>query len=171
MSNDGNADADITGATGSGYTLADADGGRTIRVRVSFTDDSGNVESLTSEATPAVTRPPLTVSLDNAATAPTGHDGSTAFTFDIRFSEEFSLSYVTLRDHAITVTSGTVTNAKRLARSSNMRWEVTVLPDSDSDVRVVLPVTVDCEDEWAICTEDGRPLSNRLEITVQGPGG
>ena len=41
-------DDDIAGATGSSYTLAEADEGRTIRVRVSFTDDAGNEETLTS---------------------------------------------------------------------------------------------------------------------------
>ena len=46
-------DADIGGATGSGYTLAD-DEGKTIKVQVSFTDDGGNDESLTSEPTAAV---------------------------------------------------------------------------------------------------------------------
>ena len=36
---------------------------------------------------------------------------------------------------------------------------------------IVLPVTTDCNAQGAICTGDGRPLSNRLEITVSGPGG
>ena len=48
------ADAEIAGATSSSYTLADADEGKTIRVKVSFTDDAENQESLTSEATEAV---------------------------------------------------------------------------------------------------------------------
>ena len=47
-------DAEITGATGESYTLADADEGRTIKVQVSFTDNAGNDESLTSEPTAAV---------------------------------------------------------------------------------------------------------------------
>ena len=47
-------DADISGATGSAYTLADADEGKTVKVRVSFTDDGGNDETLTSAATEAV---------------------------------------------------------------------------------------------------------------------
>ena len=51
-------DTDISGATGSTYTLADADEGKTIRVRASFTDEAGNEESLTSEATAAVTAAP-----------------------------------------------------------------------------------------------------------------
>ena len=47
-------DADIAGATGSTYTLVDADEGVIIKVRVSFTDDAGNEESLTSAATATV---------------------------------------------------------------------------------------------------------------------
>ena len=47
-------DAEIAGATGSTYTLVDADEGKAIKVEVSFTDDAGNDESLTSGATDAV---------------------------------------------------------------------------------------------------------------------
>ncbi len=50
-------DAEIAGATASTYTLADADDGKAIQVRVSFTDDGGNDETLTSAATAAVTAP------------------------------------------------------------------------------------------------------------------
>ncbi len=48
VSYDGNADTDIPGATGSTYTLVPADEGKSFRVRVSFTDDAGFEESLTS---------------------------------------------------------------------------------------------------------------------------
>ena len=51
-------DANIQGATGSSYTLADRDKGKAIKVRVSFTDDANNEESLTSAATDAVTALP-----------------------------------------------------------------------------------------------------------------
>ena len=47
-------DADISGATGSTYTLVAADAGKAIKVRVSFTDDAGNNETVTSAATAAV---------------------------------------------------------------------------------------------------------------------
>ena len=47
-------DADISGATGSTYTLTDSDEGKTVKVRVPFTDDGGNDETLTSAATDAV---------------------------------------------------------------------------------------------------------------------
>ena len=52
--------ADISGATDSTYTLASADEGKAINVTVSFTDDAGNGESLTSAATRAVTAAPVT---------------------------------------------------------------------------------------------------------------
>ena len=56
IANDGIGDTDITDSTDSTYTLADADEGRTIKVQVSFTDDAGNEDSLTSAATEEVRR-------------------------------------------------------------------------------------------------------------------
>ena len=47
---------------------------------------------------------------------PSSHDGQTAFTFELQFSEEFKVSYRTLRDHAFTVTGGEVTKARRIER-------------------------------------------------------
>ena len=46
-------EADIAGANSSTYILVDADLGKTIKVRVTFDDDGGNTETLTSEATAA----------------------------------------------------------------------------------------------------------------------
>ena len=46
--------SDISGATGSTYTVGQADVGSTISVRVSFQDDLGHHESLTSRPTTAV---------------------------------------------------------------------------------------------------------------------
>ena len=89
--------------------MADADDGKTLTVRVSFTDDAGNEESLTSEATDAVTAP-LTAILENM---PNTHDGKI------------------LRDHAFTVFGGAVENAERIAQGSNLRWLITVSPDGD----------------------------------------
>ena len=47
-------DSEIAGATNSTYTLADTDEGIAIKVEVTFTDDAGNGETLTSAATDAV---------------------------------------------------------------------------------------------------------------------
>ena len=165
--NDGSTDVDIPDANGSSYTLTDSDQGKTIKVRVSFTDDGGNEESLTSAATGAVApRPPLTASFESK---PSNHDGQTAFTFELRFSEEFGIGYQTLRDHAFTVTGGSVEKAQRLEKPSNIGWRITVEPDSNAAVTVVLPITENCDDQGALCTEDGRMLSNRLELSVGGP--
>ena len=112
---------------------------------------------------------PLTVSVENP---PASHNGTDAFTFEIRFSEEFALSYKTLRGHAFNVTGGEVEKAQRMDKPSNIRWLITVEPDGNGAVSVVLPVTTDCDAQGAICTNDGngRMLSNRLEFTVSGPG-
>ena len=163
--------SDIAGATGSSYVLTSSEQGQTITLRVTFADDADNAESLTSVATETVAQAlsPLTVSLENAATS---HNGTDVFTFEIRFSEQFGLSYKTLRDHAFTVVGGKVKMAQRMDRDSdtpNVWWLITVEPDGNGDVTITLPATTDCTADGAICTEDGRKLSNRLELTVSGP--
>ena len=47
-------DTEIEGATSSTYTLQASDNGKVVKVRVTFTDDGGNGESLTSDGTDAV---------------------------------------------------------------------------------------------------------------------
>ena len=262
-------DADIAGSTGATYTVVSGDVGKAISVRVSFTDDGDNEETLTSAPTvvtaglqiqsatvdgvtltltyseeldngvtlgttpfavnvngaprslsgvavggsnvllllssaveagdtvtvdytapdgqdfirdtlgrkaasfsgQAVTNDtasaPLTASAHNV---PSSHDGSSTFTFELRFSEEFKVSYRTLRDHAFTVGGGTVASVKRITKGSNIRWRITVTPSSAAAVAIVLNATTDCEAYGAICTEDGRKLSATLELTVNGPG-
>ena len=166
--NDGTNDSDIAGATSSTYTLVDADEGKTIKVKMSFTDDASHEETLTSAATSEIaTAPsPLTVSLENS---PASHNGTDVFTFQVRFSEELKLSYRTLRDHAFTVDGGTVKKAQRQVKGSNIGWTITVEPDSNADVRIVLPTTTDCAAAGAICTADGRKLDNSLDFTISGP--
>ena len=161
---------DIDGATDSTYTLADADEGKTIKVKVSFTDDADNDETLTSEATEAVAAAPAPLTVSVTVSAPASHDGSSGFTFDIEFSEEFGLSYVTLKFHAFNVTGGSVEKAQRKNKPSNISWRITVAPDSTGDdVVIELPATTDCDAQGAICTGDGRKLSNSLNFTVSGP--
>ena len=124
-------DAAIESATASTYTVAAADVGKALKVRVTFTDDAGSSESLTSAATAAVAPKPLTASVHNT---PQSHDGQSVFTFELRFSEtpKTSFSYVTLRDHAFTVTGGEVVKARRLEPGNNIGWEISVRPDSSA---------------------------------------
>ena len=56
--NDGNSDSNIVGATAQTHALTRDDQGKTVKVSVSFTDDDGYAESLTSVATTQVS-PPL----------------------------------------------------------------------------------------------------------------
>ncbi len=36
---------------------------------------------------------------------------------------------------------------------------------------IELPATTDCDAQGAVCTEDGRMLSEKVELTVSGPSG
>ena len=90
-------DAEIAGATGSTYTLAVADEGKAIKVRVTFTDDAGNVEALTSAATDALagsqpTEPPTK---PRGLSATASHDSVTLTWNDP--GDDTITSYVILR--------------------------------------------------------------------------
>ena len=163
---------DIEGATGSSYALTSSEQGKTIQVRVTFSDDAENQETLISAATEAVAAAPVPLTVSVTVAAPATHNGSSEFTFDIEFSEEFGLSYVTLKLHAFNVTGGTVEKAQRTDKPSNIPWRITVKPTSTGDdVVIELPETTDCDAQGAICTGDGRMLSNSLNFTVSGPDG
>ena len=160
-------DAEIEGATAATYTLSDDDMGKVIKVTVTFVDDADHEETRTSEATVAVTSV-LTASFENT---PAGHDGQNSFTFEVRFSEEVSVGFRRLKDHAFSVTDGaTITRARRLERGSSLRWEISVLPGSRDDVTIALPATTDCTTQGAICTTSGKMLSERVELTVRDMG-
>ena len=162
---------DIDGATGSSYELTSSEQGQTIQVRVTFTDDRDNEETLTSAATVEVAAAPVPLTVRLKVAAPTSHDGSSEFTFEIEFSEEFGLSYVTLKNHAFNVTGGSVERAQRTNKPSNISWSIMVKPTSTGDVTIELPATTDCGATGAICTGDDRKLSNSLSFTVSGPDG
>ena len=66
--------SDIDGATGFSYTLAAVDEGKTIKVEVSFTDDAGNDETLSSGATDAVAAPEPPAKPTGLSAAVVSHD-------------------------------------------------------------------------------------------------
>ena len=163
--------ADIEGATDASYTLVSADEGEAIKVRVAFTDDNGHEESLTSAATNAVAPSPQSLTA-TFGDVPSEHAGEgETFTFGLTFSEEFGLSYQTLRDDAFAVSGGEVRGAGRKQKGSNQSWTIQVEASGHGPVTVTLPETIDCGARGAICTDDDRPLSHSLSATVAGPVG
>ena len=79
IANDGTADADIVDATAATYVLTAAEEGKTVRVRVTFTDDAGTEETLESAATAAVAATLPAVSIA-AAASPVTEGTAAAFT-------------------------------------------------------------------------------------------
>ena len=73
---DGTDEADIASANSSTYTLVDADLGTTLKVRVTFDDDLGHTETLTSAATATVgaaaTGPPTVTDVAVTSTPASG---------------------------------------------------------------------------------------------------
>ena len=134
---------------------------------------------LTDPATYAPSKPVSVTTLDESAPltaafhdVPASHGGRRAdFSFELRLSENFpgKLPYKRLRDEALSATNGRVMGAKRLTPGQNQRWTITVRPLSSEDVTVTLAATTDCSAAAAICTPDGRPLSNSPSATIQGP--
>ncbi len=166
--NNGADDSEISGATSSTYTLADEDEGKTIKVRVSFTDDAGNDEELTSASTETVAPPPFTAEF---LAIPTSHDGSARFTFRLKFSEEIKQG--TKRNLWRTLTR-TGADMKEVLRVNNRLdlFEFTFEPTGDEDVTMSLgPSTTDCTARDAICTADDEPLTGTITATISGPSG
>ena len=163
--------ADIQGATGSTYTPVAADEGKRLKVRVSFADDAGNEESLTSAATAAVAaRPePLTASFEGM---PAEHRGEGGFHFRVAFSEDIGISFRSLREDAFKVSGGRVTGGKRVDGRRDL-FRMTVRPESDAAVTITLPAGRECGVSGAICTkgEPRRQLTNNPSATVAGPVG
>ena len=67
----------------------------------------------------------------------------------------------------IKVRGGEVVKARRLEKGKNVRWEITVQPDGDGTVTIVLPATTDCASDGAICTSDGRKRT--LDLVTDHP--
>ena len=100
---------------------------------------------------------------------PDSHDGSTPFTFQIRFSKEVVVSYTDFEGRLFELSGGAVQRARRLNAPSNIVWEVTVRPAGDGPVTIVLPANRDCGETAAVCTQTGTRISQRLAVSVSGP--
>ena len=106
----------------------------------------------TSNATEAE---PITAAFSNV---PQSHDGSSAFTFRLTFSEDVDISAADLKDHALTVLNGTVTTARAL-NSGTAEWDLTLQPTGTGPVNILVSPTTDCAATGALCTTAGTMLS------------
>ena len=143
------------------------DGGETFTLTLSNPAGAGaqlaDAQATATIANDEVETPVLTAAFTDV---PASHGGET-FTFRLEFSEEVpGLGWEALRGEILQASGGTVRNANRVDRSSNLAWTVTVAPDGSDDVSVTLPATTDCAAAAAICTEDDRPLSAAVTAAV-----
>ena len=102
------------------------------------------------------------------ARVPSEHDGKTAFKLRIAFSETIRMSGRRLRSDVVAVSGGRATKAGRVNRRKDL-WKLKVRPDSLADVTVTLSSGAACDTPGAVCTADGRALSNTVSATVRGP--
>ena len=113
------------------------------------------------------TGPALTAAFEGM---PEAHDGESAFTFRVAFSEDIGISFRSLREDAFEVAGGRVTRGVRVDDRRDL-FEMTVEPDGEGEVTVTLPAGRECAVSGAICTkgENRRQLTNTPTATVAGP--
>ena len=119
---------------------------------------------------------------------PERHDGKKRVKVQVAFSEPIDGTPENVGQHGMDVEGGDVTSARKVGgnapggagnRSAGGRnagredrevvWEFEIEPDSDGDVTVSLDAGRPCDEPGAICTADGRSLSEGISTTVEGP--
>ena len=162
----------IYGATGSRHTLTSSEQGQTVQVRVTFTDDADNEETLTSEATAEVTAAPapLTASLPDSRFQSARHKGAddrpqviVAFSLPVASFEKTTPS--------LSLTGAAVSSVRQHEEDGlDNAWIFFLDSDGDGDIVFSLVTGRPC-DSGGICTEDGEMLSEGVQVTLPGPGG
>ena len=142
VANDGTADADIAGATGTSYPLTAAEVGMTVKVRVTFTDDGGTVETLVSDATAAVAASRPVVSIE-ATASPVTEGAAAAFTLSRTGAVTAALEVAVSVTQAGAVLSGTPASTVTFAAGSAEATRSVATDDdeaAEADARVTVSV-------------------------------
>ena len=175
IAHDGTDDADIDNATGSSYTLTETEVGKTIKVKVGFTDDKGTSETLTSAATAEIAAAPAATTL--SATFPSSRFASANHTGEndvpqviVEFSE--AVASFTKSTPSVTLTGGTISNAQTHTEDGiEHAYIFWVTPAGNADITFTLAAGAAC-DAGGICTATGTQLTGvPATRTIPGPGG
>ncbi len=114
---------------------------------------------------------------------PERHDGTNRVKVRVAFSEPVEESPENVGAHGVEVEGGEVTSVSPVggagtgsaggrnagAEDREVVWEFEIEPDSDGDLTVTLEAGRPCGEPGAICTADGRALSEGISTTVEGP--
>ena len=133
--NDGSTDTDIQDATGSTHTLVDADEGKVIKVKVTFTDDAGNEEALTSGATDAVAAADPPAKPTGLSASVVSHEAVT-LTWDDPQDDSITGYVIQRRDRAIHPVGTFVTIAGDTGSTDTTYTDATVEPDKQYVYRI-----------------------------------
>lgn len=151
--------------------------------RALCTTDGGGLEDPVTTTVqgpaPSGTNDPLTVAFAAGHTPPAEHDGSSAFTFRINFSENLKgYSWRSLRDESLDITQNGSSLTPTVRRvhggdpaRANQVWDVTVTPGSKHDIALSLGASPECDQAHAMCTANRKRLLTGLSHTVLGPPG
>ena len=158
-----------TSATGTVSTVEDGDGDdETFTVALGSlpsgltAGSASSVEVTITDSGLQQSTAPLTAAFENV---PSEHDG-TAFTFGLTLSEAPGAGNLPVAA-SFKVAPGTA-----IVSGSGTSYTVTVTPKAANawkDVTVTLLQPADCAVAGAICTADGRALTNSASATVGGP--
>ena len=115
----------------------------------------------------------LTASFEDV---PASHDGSTAFTFRLVFSEDvFTGTEQRVNKKvrkALEVTGGRATASRRVVKSSYDAYRIQVKPAGPETLTITLnPPSGECTASTAACTPDGRKLAYAISHRINGPPG
>ena len=106
---------------------------------------------------------------------PKRHDGRKQVDVRVAFSEPVERSPEEVGEYGVRVGGGEVTSVREVDDRENeledreVAWEFEIEPDSDELLTVSLEAGRPCEEAGAICTPDGRALSEGIWTMVRGP--